>query len=140
MISDGTPATSPYPAYDDLPGDVIPTRPTSLTDAQDSPEWEPAPLQPPHFPAQTRLFVVVYLLEYHVEEAHRRGVRVVQDYVFNHSSDRHPFFAGARGDPGSPYTPWYKFKDPQNRTYDGFFGYGGNGSPAPGWLSAAWER
>ncbi|MGD9547224.1 MAG: FlgD immunoglobulin-like domain containing protein [Candidatus Krumholzibacteriia bacterium] len=37
---DATPGTSAYPEYDDLAADVIPTRPTTRTDAFNSPEWE----------------------------------------------------------------------------------------------------
>ncbi len=37
---DTTPGTSAYPEYDDLPGDVIPTRPASRAAADASAEWE----------------------------------------------------------------------------------------------------
>jgi len=55
-----------------------------------------------------------------VAEAHRRGIRVVLDYVANHSSNQHPWFLAARGNPTSPYSSWYKFQDAGNETYAGF--------------------
>lgn len=39
-------------------------------------------------------------------EAHKRGIRVLVDWVPNHTSDQHPWFQAAR-DPGSPYRDWY---------------------------------
>ena len=55
-----------------------------------------------------------------VAEAHRRGIRVVLDYVANHTSNQHPWFLDARGNPASRYTSWYKFQDARNETYAGF--------------------
>ena len=42
-----------------------------------------------------------------MEEAHRRGIRVLVDLVLNHSSSDHPFFKQALVDPASPYRDWY---------------------------------
>ncbi len=41
-----------------------------------------------------------------ISEAHRRGMRVMIDFVLNHTSDRHPWFQASR-DPASPYRDWY---------------------------------
>jgi len=47
-----------------------------------------------------------------VAEAHRRHVRVILDYVPNHTSDRHPWFLDARSSRASPKRDWYIWKDP----------------------------
>lgn len=42
-------------------------------------------------------------------EIHGRGMRLVLDMVFNHTSDRHPWFVEARADPASPLRQRYRF-------------------------------
>ncbi len=43
--------------------------------------------------------------------AHRLGIRVVLDGVFNHCSDQHPFFQDVRQrGPASPYYNWFRIK------------------------------
>ena len=44
-----------------------------------------------------------------VEQAHRRGIHVIVDFVPNHSSSEHPFFQAALNDPASPYRSWYRW-------------------------------
>lgn len=46
-----------------------------------------------------------------VRAAHARGIRVVLDFVPNHTSDQHPAFAKARANPGGPLTEWFSFGD-----------------------------
>jgi glycosidase len=42
-----------------------------------------------------------------VREAHRRGVRIILDIAFNHTSNRHPWFLDAVRDPASPFRSYY---------------------------------
>jgi len=46
-----------------------------------------------------------------VEEAHRRGIKVVVDLVPNHTSDQHPWFRDSRAGRGSPRRDWYVWRD-----------------------------
>ena len=42
-----------------------------------------------------------------IDEAHQRGIRVILDMVFNHSSDRHPWFLESRSSEKSAFRDWY---------------------------------
>ncbi len=46
-----------------------------------------------------------------VEEAHRRGIRLVADMVMNHTSDQHPWFLESRRDRTNPKHDWYVWND-----------------------------
>jgi maltose alpha-D-glucosyltransferase / alpha-amylase len=47
-----------------------------------------------------------------LDEAHRRGIRVVIELVINHTSDQHPWFQRARAaPPGSPERDFYVWSD-----------------------------
>jgi alpha-glucosidase len=67
-----------------------------------------------------------------IAEAHRRGIRIVLDFVPNHSSDRHPWFIESRSSPESPKRDWYVWRDAKP-----------DGSPPNNWLAVfggpAWE-
>ena len=39
--------------------------------------------------------------------AHARGLKVVIDQVWSHTSDQHPWFADSRSAPGSAHADWY---------------------------------
>ncbi|HKG17238.1 MAG TPA: alpha-amylase family glycosyl hydrolase [Solirubrobacteraceae bacterium] len=44
-------------------------------------------------------------------QAARRGIRLLVDWVPNHTSDRHPWFAESRSDRESPRRDWYVWRD-----------------------------
>ncbi|WP_110589874.1 maltose alpha-D-glucosyltransferase [Microbacterium suaedae] len=46
-----------------------------------------------------------------VEAAHARGIRVIIDFVVNHTSDEHPWFQASRDDPDGPYGDFYVWND-----------------------------
>ncbi len=66
-----------------------------------------------------------------LDEAHRRGMRVVLDLVLNHTSDQHPWFLESRSSRDNPKRDWYIWRD------------GNDGSPPNNWYSAfggpAWQ-
>ena len=50
-----------------------------------------------------------------LEEAHRRGLRVITELVLNHTSDQHPWFQEARSSHESPRRDWYVWSDTDDR-------------------------
>ncbi len=52
-----------------------------------------------------------------LEEAHARGIRVILDMVFNHTSNEHPWFKSARGDENSPCRDYYIWSDTARSGY-----------------------
>jgi alpha-glucosidase len=67
-----------------------------------------------------------------VAEAHRRRLKVILDYVPNHSSDRHPWFLESRASRDNSKRDWYLWRDPAP-----------GGGPPNNWRSvfggSAWE-
>jgi alpha-glucosidase len=59
-----------------------------------------------------------------VAEAHARGLRLILDYVPNHTSDRHPWFEESRRSRDDPKRDWYLWRDPAP-----------GGGPPNNWLS-----
>jgi alpha-glucosidase len=59
-----------------------------------------------------------------VAAAHERGLKVILDYVPNHSSDQHPWFIESRSSRNNPKRDWYIWRDPRP-----------DGSPPNNWLS-----
>jgi len=54
-----------------------------------------------------------------VDEAHRRGLRVITELVMNHTSDQHAWFQRARrAPPGSPERQFYVWSDQPDRYKD----------------------
>ena len=48
-----------------------------------------------------------------VEAAHRRDIKIIIDWVPNHSSDQHPWFIESRSSRDNPKRDWYIWRDPQ---------------------------
>ena len=46
-----------------------------------------------------------------IDEAHARDIRVILDWVPNHTSDRHPWFLESRASRDSPRRDWYRWHD-----------------------------
>lgn len=65
-------------------------------------------------------------------QAHRRGLRIILDFIPNHSSDKHPWFLESRSTRHTPKRDWYIWADPKL-----------DGSPPNNWLSIfggpAWQ-
>jgi len=47
-----------------------------------------------------------------VADAHRLGLKVILDWVPNHSSDQHPWFVESRSSRDNPRRNWYVWRDP----------------------------
>ncbi|HEY0376669.1 MAG TPA: alpha-amylase family glycosyl hydrolase [Pyrinomonadaceae bacterium] len=48
-----------------------------------------------------------------VREAHKRRIKIIIDFVLNHTSDRHPFFVESRSSRTNPKRDWYVWRDPK---------------------------
>lgn len=63
---------------------------------------------------------------------HARGIKLILDFVPNHSSDQHPWFVASRSSRNDPKRDWYIWRDP---TLDG--------GPPNNWISdfggSAWQ-
>lgn len=63
---------------------------------------------------------------------HARGLKLILDFVPNHSSDQHPWFIESRSSRESPQRDWYIWRDAKS-----------DGSPPNNWISdfggSAWE-
>jgi len=53
-----------------------------------------------------------------LDEAHKRGIRVITDLVMNHTSDQHNWFQESRNDPEGPYGDFYVWSDDDSRYPD----------------------
>lgn len=47
-----------------------------------------------------------------IARSHELGLKVIIDWVPNHSSDQHPWFIESRSSRGNPKRDWYTWKDP----------------------------
>ncbi len=59
-----------------------------------------------------------------LDEAHRKGLKVILDYVPNHTSDKHPWFLESRASRQNPKRDWYVWRDPR-----------ADGGPPSNWTS-----
>jgi alpha-glucosidase len=57
-------------------------------------------------------------------EAHARGLKLILDFVPNHTSDQHPWFHASRASRTNPKRDWYIWRDAK-----------GGGAPPNNWLS-----
>ncbi|HEY6532430.1 MAG TPA: alpha-amylase family glycosyl hydrolase [Acidimicrobiales bacterium] len=71
------------------------------------------------------LFGTLADLDALVTDAHRRGIRVIVDFVPNHTSDLHPWFQDSRSSRESEHRDWYVWRDPAP-----------DGGPPNNWLAA----
>lgn len=46
-----------------------------------------------------------------IAECHRRGIRILLDWVPNHTSDQHPWFLDSRSSRSNPHRDWYIWRD-----------------------------
>lgn len=67
-----------------------------------------------------------------LSQSHARGLRVIIDQVYSHTSDQHPWFEESRQDQNNPKADWYVWADPKL-----------DGSPPNNWQSvftgSSWE-
>ena len=79
-----------------------------------------------------RMFGTLADFERLVEEAHRRDLKIILDFVPNHTSDQHPWFLESRSSRENPKRNWYIWRDPAS-----------DGGAPNNWLSQfggpAWE-
>jgi alpha-glucosidase len=78
------------------------------------------------------LFGNLATLDTLLEQAHRRDIKVIVDFVPNHTSDEHPWFLASGNSRQNSKRDWYVWADPKR-----------DGSPPNNWLSvmggSAWE-
>jgi alpha-glucosidase len=55
-----------------------------------------------------------------LQDAHRLGIRLILDWVPNHTSDRHPWFVESRSSRQSPRRDWYIWRDTPNNWTQAF--------------------
>src|SRR5579872_2065127 len=67
-----------------------------------------------------------------IAEIHARGLKLILDFVPNHTSDQHPWFVESRSSRTNPKRDWYLWRDPAP-----------DGGPPNNWLAnfggSAWE-
>ncbi|HXY51451.1 MAG TPA: alpha-glucosidase [Terriglobales bacterium] len=65
-------------------------------------------------------------------QAHKRNIRIIMDFVINHTSDQHPWFLDSKSSKIAPHRDWYIWRDGK-----------GPGEPPNNWLStfggSAWK-
>src|ERR1700687_3433301 len=78
------------------------------------------------------LFGTLANLDSLVQQAHQRNLKVILDFVPNHTSDEHPWFQESRSSRTNKKRDWYIWRDPS-----------ADGGPPNNWISdfggSAWE-
>lgn len=78
------------------------------------------------------LFGTLADFDHLIAEVHRRGLKLILDFVPNHSSDQHPWFRESRSSRTDPKRDWYIWRDARP-----------DGSPPNNWVSnfggSAWQ-
>jgi alpha-glucosidase len=57
-----------------------------------------------------------------LDEVHKRGMRMILDFVPNHTSDQHPWFLQSRSSKDNPKRDWYLWRDQPNNWLSHFGG------------------
>lgn len=70
-----------------------------------------------------------------LEEAHKRGIRIIIDLVLNHTSSDHPFFTNASSDENNQYHDWYVWSAENGGNHWHFSGTGANSQYFYGYFS-----
>ena len=70
-----------------------------------------------------------------LEEAHKRGIRIIIDLVLNHTSRSHPFFVNASSDENNEYHDWYVWSAENGGNHWHFTGTGANSQYFYGYFS-----
>ncbi|MCX7921758.1 MAG: alpha-glucosidase [Clostridia bacterium] len=52
-----------------------------------------------------------------IDECHKRGIYIITDFVLNHTSDQHHWFAESRSSRDNPKRDWYVWKDGKDGSY-----------------------
>jgi alpha-glucosidase len=78
------------------------------------------------------IFGTIEIFDSLLTEAHSRGLKVILDFVPNHTSDQHPWFLESRSSRNNPKRTWYLWRDPAP-----------DGGPPNNWLAnfggSGWE-
>lgn len=76
------------------------------------------------------LFGNMHIFEELVKEAHRREIKIIMDFVPNHTSSQHPWFLESRSSTDNPKRDWYIWSkaDPQQGSPNNWLSiFGGSG-------------
>ena len=80
-----------------------------------------------------RIFGTLADFDQLLQAIHKRGLKLILDFVPNHTSDQHPWFLESRSSPDNPKRDWYLWRDPS-----------AGGGPPNNWLSnfggSAWTK
>jgi alpha-glucosidase len=69
-----------------------------------------------------RIFGTIEDFDLLLAEVHRRGLRLILDFVPNHTSDQHPWFLESRSSRVNPKRDWYIWRDHPNNWQSHFGG------------------